>query len=84
MNGTLSPIQGLTGTLSPAQGLDGSLSPFTAAYYPEYSGAYEFTPSEETQTVETARTVLLSDITINPIPSNYGRIETRGSALYIF
>ncbi len=51
--------------------------------YPTYDGETTFTPSAEAQTVPTAHTVLLSDITINPIPSNYGLITWNGSTLTV-
>lgn len=48
-----------------------------------YDGEYEFTPTEETQTVFTNGKVLLDNITINPIPNNYGRITYNGSILTV-
>ena len=51
--------------------------------YPDYEGETTFTPSVEMQTIPTAHTVLLSDITINPIPSNYGLITWNGSTLTV-
>lgn len=51
--------------------------------YPTYDGETTFTPSAETQTIPTAHTVLLSDITINPIPSNYGLITWNGITLTV-
>lgn len=51
--------------------------------YPNYEGETTFTPSAEMQTIPTAHTVLLSDITINPIPSNYGLITWNGSTLTV-
>ena len=51
--------------------------------YPDYEGETTFTPSAETQTIPTARTVLLENITINPIPSNYGLITWNGSTLTV-
>lgn len=51
--------------------------------YPAYEGAYEVTPSFETQTLETAYRVLTSNVVIAPIPSNYGKISYDGSTLYI-
>lgn len=51
--------------------------------YPTYDGGTTFTPSAEAQTIPTAHTVLLSDITINPIPSNYGRITYSGGIISI-
>lgn len=51
--------------------------------YPDYEGETTFTPSVEMQTIPTAHTVLLSDITINPIPSNYGLITWNGATLTV-
>lgn len=51
--------------------------------YPDYEGETTFTPSAEMQTIQTAQTVLLSDITINPIPSNYGLITWNGATLTV-
>ena len=51
--------------------------------YPDYEGETVFTPTEYTQTIPTGHTVLLSDITINPIPSNYGRITYAGGIISI-
>lgn len=51
--------------------------------YPVYKGAYEITPSLETQTLETAYMVLTNNVVVAPIPSNYGKISYDGSTLYI-
>lgn len=49
----------------------------------EYSGEYEFTPSRDSQEVYIAGLTAKENIVINPIPSNYGRIEYDGSSLYV-
>lgn len=51
--------------------------------YPTYDGPTEFTPSRESQVVETTEHVLLADIVINPIPSNYGLIQWNGAVLTV-
>ena len=51
--------------------------------YPDYAGAYEVTPSAETQILPTSGTGLLQDIRINPIPSNYGLITWNGATLLV-
>lgn len=51
--------------------------------YPDYEGETVFTPTEYMQTIPTGHTVLLSNITINPIPSNYGRITYSGGIISI-
>lgn len=55
----------------------------TRIAYEIYDGDVEFTPSEETQIVSTQGTALLSNITINPIPSNYGLITWNGTTLTV-
>lgn len=51
--------------------------------FPNYDGAVEFTPVDTTQTIATAGKVLSQNITINPIPSNYGKISWNGSVLTV-
>ena len=48
-----------------------------------YEGEYEVTPTQETQTLSTAGLVMDADVTINPIPSNYGLITWDGSVLTV-
>lgn len=48
-----------------------------------YDGTYSVTPNNETQTLSTADKILLSNITVNPIPSNYGLITWNGSFLTV-
>lgn len=51
---------------------------------PSYDGDYEFSPGEESQTVFTGGYFLAKDITINPIPSNYGRIAWDGNTIRVY
>ena len=48
-----------------------------------YEGPYEFTPTQETQTAQTANKVLLENIVINPIPQNYGLITWNGAVITV-
>lgn len=48
-----------------------------------YKGAYTFTPSETETVIRTKNLTLVDNITIAPIPSNYGRIDWDGSTLTI-
>lgn len=48
-----------------------------------YEGAYEATPTRETQTFSTAGFSMLHDFTVNPIPSNYGLITYNGSTITV-
>ena len=49
----------------------------------DYTGPYSFTPTQDTQTAPTENKTLQHDITINPIPSNYGLITWDGSTLTV-
>ena len=48
-----------------------------------YDGEYTVTPSSGTQTLDTANKLLARNVTINPIPSNYGLITWNGSTLTV-
>lgn len=48
-----------------------------------YEGAYTVTPSAETQTLSTAGMKMTGNVTVNPIPSNYGLIGWNGSILTV-
>lgn len=53
--------------------------------FPEetYEGEYTFTPSAEAQTIAINGKVALHNITIQPIPSNYGLVSWNGATLSI-
>lgn len=48
-----------------------------------FSGPYEYTPSNEEQTVPIAYLMASQDIKINPIPNNYGLITWDGSTITV-
>lgn len=67
---------------------DGRLVRFKAEQgipiYPnEYTGAYEVTPTQGTQVLDTRNLMMTSNVTVNPIPSNYGLITWNGSTLTV-
>ena len=51
--------------------------------FPEYTGSTEYTPTQTAQVAFTAGKVVLDNITINPIPSNYGLITYQGNIITI-
>ena len=51
--------------------------------YPAYEGPTEVTPSQETQTLETKNKRMTDNVTINPIPSNYGLITWDGTTITV-
>ena len=48
-----------------------------------YGGAYEVTPSSETQTLPTESRMLAQNIVVNPVPSNYGLFTWDGSTITV-
>lgn len=48
-----------------------------------YPGPYEITPTDETQTLQVEGLVGTRNITINPIPQNYGLITWNGTTLTV-
>ena len=50
---------------------------------PVYQGATEITPTQETQVLETYGCIVPENITVNPIPQNYGLITWNGATLTV-
>lgn len=76
----------LDGALSLTNVIDGqagTVIKVTEYDLPVYTGQTEITPSEETQTLQTANRTVLQNIVINPIPSNYGLITRIGAGIRI-
>ena len=48
-----------------------------------YAGSYEVTPGATAQTLPTASRMLAQDITIQPIPSNYGLVTYDGISIRV-
>ncbi len=79
-------IQPVTLSVDDDVGIDFGVGEYISTHstdYPTYEGPTEFTPSREAQVVETTEHVLLTDIVINPIPSNYGLIQWNGAVLTV-
>ena len=83
ITGTLSAGATLSGSLSAPAQLTGGLSIPSAILPPSYEGPYEVTPQAQAQTLETDLLYMRGNITINPIPSNYGLITWNGSTLTV-
>lgn len=82
LRGRLSGASALGGALSASKGLGGRLTT-GGTFFPRYEGAYEFEPNGTAQAVRTAGTVLMEDIIIDPVPSNYGLITWDGSTITV-
>lgn len=86
LDGELSLDLHIDGDMSlniPVDGEAGTVIKVTEYDLPVYSGQTEVTPSEETQTLQTANKTVLHNIVVNPIPSNYGLITWNGSTLTV-
>lgn len=57
--------------------------PLAAGYAPPYTGDYEVTPTQQTQTFPTYGKLMTGNFIVNPIPSNYGLITWNGSTLTV-
>lgn len=73
----------IKGTLTDTVQIKGGLNIPKIIYPPTYTGAVEVTPTNETQILNTNETYLTSNITINPVPNNYGLITWNGSILTV-
>lgn len=51
--------------------------------FPDYEGVYHVTPSDEVQILSTRNTSMYENVTIDPIPSNYGRVTYNGTFITI-
>ncbi len=83
LEGTLSGVATINGTMSGVATLSANLTIPDVVSPPAYTGSYTVTASAETQTLETNGLVMSEDITINPIPNNYGLITWNGSYLTV-
>lgn len=60
-----------------------SFGEFTAIERDPYEGPYEVTPTQYTQILPSENKAMAHDITVNPIPNNYGLITWNGSTLTV-
>lgn len=63
--------------------LKGKLSTRMSAGNDAFDGPYIVTPNRSTQILNTSGRIMVSDVKINPIPSNYGLVTWNGSVLTI-
>lgn len=49
-----------------------------------YTGDYTVTPTEEAQTLATNGLRMTNDVTIEPVPQNYGRLTYSGGILRVW
>lgn len=73
----------IKGTLTPVGTISASLTIPSAAGVVRYEGEYEITPSASEQIIPIAYMMATEDITIKPIPNNYGLITYNGSTITV-
>ena len=81
--GKLQVVGQLNGQLTIPGGIAGNIT-LPEKITPEtYPGAYEYTPTQETQVIEISGMMAAQNITIGAIPNNYGRITWNGSVITV-
>lgn len=86
IGGDIELINVIDGEINLATAMDGECGIFyevSAREYPDYEGPYSVTPSDVVQTLETKDTVMTQNVTIDPIPPNYGLITWDGVTLTV-
>ena len=74
----------LDGDLATDLQLDGEVGVFQeVSNYDYYTGEYVVTPSSEAQVLNTEQLMMSGNVTINPVPSNYGLITWNGATLTV-
>lgn len=86
LDGELSLDLHIDGDMSldiPVDGEAGTVIKVSDYVYPIYDGQTEVTPTQETQVLQTTNRTVVSNIIVNSIPSNYGKITWNGSTLTV-
>lgn len=84
LSGALSATNTLSGSLSAEECLHGTLTLPRGTVINYYNGPYTFVPTESQQVIAINNQLAIQDITIAPIPPNYGRIAWDGSVLTVY
>ena len=79
----LENAQAVTFELAQVSELNATLETPTVIGARQYEGSYTVTPTTQRQTLSTANKLMTDDVTIEPIPSNYGLITWNGSTLTV-
>ena len=79
----LAIIDTIRGTMAAQETVRGDISIPSSVGGDPYEGSYSVTPSTETQVLNTQYKTMSQNVTINPIPSNYGLITWNGSTITV-
>lgn len=83
ITGTIQGIGAISGTIKGKGGIVAAIGIPEVVDTPAYDGPYEFTPSAAAQVITIGGLRATSNITINPVPSNYGLVTWNGAYLTI-
>ena len=83
LRGTLAGVGSLKGTMQGVGKLSGRLSLPEGTRPPEYAGPYTITPTRQAQTIQTEGFILTDNLTVEPIPNNYGLITYNGGIITV-
>jgi hypothetical protein len=80
---TLQAVGMLTCVLAAVGAMTAELTIPKGGASPAFTGAYEYTPSQSEQVIPIEGYKAIQNITINPIPQNYGLITWNGSTITV-
>ena len=83
MTGRLTSVGTMSGSLSGRGTLTAHMIAPDRVLPPYYEGEYVITPGAESVVMETEDLLMAQDVTINPVPSNYGLITWDGATLTV-
>ena len=82
LTGRLTAVSALSGNITSSGTLAGKITATIKSA--EYTGEYEFTPTDEVQVIPVDSLLMQRDIVIKPVPQNYGHISWNGSELSVY
>lgn len=74
----------IVGSLSGNETISGSLVLPEIVSPPKYTGPYEVTPGEVELDLDTGGLLMTKNVTVSPIPNNYGLITWNGLYLTVY
>ena len=83
LTATLNGIGRIDGTLSGMATLNAGLTVPEVVEPNPFTGAYQYTPTQQSQTIEIQGLQAVENIIINPIPHNYGLISWNGLGIRV-
>lgn len=83
LKGILTGSARINGSLTGRTTINGRLAAGGGCSTPPFTGDYEYTPTMQTQIIEIADQRATQNITIKPIPENYGLITWNGSYITV-